>query len=191
MNTRSFLLSALIAGLVIGFLGNLPLLNIVNCFLCIFVWIGGILAVFLYGRFQHGQDRLSAGQGAGLGAVAGVIGVFVGMLVYMVTSAITAPLMTSLARALQIQGDMPWSSGGIPGAADLHYLSSSALTSSSTHSSAPSPGCSRLVCFGRSRSWQQPAEAGTNPTRCSARSQFLSGDDGWVFQLKSTACLGE
>jgi hypothetical protein len=115
MNTRSFLLSALIAGLVIGFLGNLPLLNIVNCFLCIFVWVGGILAVFLYGRFQHGQALLTPGQGAGLGAVAGVIGVFVGMLVYMVTSAITAPLMTSLARALQIQGDMPWSAGGIGG----------------------------------------------------------------------------
>jgi hypothetical protein len=115
MNTRSFLLSALIAGLVIGFLGNLPLLNIVNCFLCIFVWLGGILAVFLYGRFQHGQDLLTPGQGAGLGAVSGVIGVFVGMLVYMVTSAITAPLMTSLARALQIEGDMPWSQGGIQG----------------------------------------------------------------------------
>jgi len=56
MNTRSFVLSVLIAGVVIGFLANLPILNLINCALCIWVWLGGILAVFLYRRFAGGAQ---------------------------------------------------------------------------------------------------------------------------------------
>ena len=111
MNTRSFLLSALIAGAVLGTLANLPFLNFVNCLLCLWVWLGGIFAVFLYRRFQHGERGLTAGQGAGLGAVAGVIGALVGVVVYALTSFITMPLMNSLARSLQIEGDLPFQSG--------------------------------------------------------------------------------
>ena len=43
MNTRAFWLSTLIAGAAIAVFGNLPLLNIVNCALCVWVWIGGAL----------------------------------------------------------------------------------------------------------------------------------------------------
>ena len=115
MNTRSFFLSALIAGVIIGFLGNLPLLNLINCIFCIWVWVGGILSVFLYHRFQHGERDLSGAQGAGLGAVAGIIGALVGVVVYALTSFISMPLFDNLARALQIQGDLPFQSGGIWG----------------------------------------------------------------------------
>jgi len=111
MNTRSFLLSALIAGIVIGLLGNLPLLNLVNCFLCIWVWIGGILSVFLYRRFQHGESTLSTAQGAGLGALSGLIGAFVGVTVFALTSFISMPLFANLARSLQIEGDLPFQAG--------------------------------------------------------------------------------
>jgi hypothetical protein len=115
MNPRSFFLSALIAGTVIGVLGNLPLLNLVNCIFCIWVWLGGIFSVYLYQRFQHGEPGLSGAQGAGLGAVAGIIGALVGVVVYALTSFISAPIMESIARALQVQGDLPFQSGG-PGA---------------------------------------------------------------------------
>ena len=111
MNTRSFLLSALIAGIVIGLLGNLPLLNLVNCFLCIWVWIGGILSVFLYRRFQQGESTLSTAQGAGLGALSGLIGAFVGVTVFALTSFISMPLFANLARSLQIEGDLPFQAG--------------------------------------------------------------------------------
>jgi hypothetical protein len=115
MNSRSFILSALIAGVVIGVLANLPLLNFINCFLCLWVWVGGILGVFLYRRFQHGGPDLTPGQGAGLGAVAGLIGAFVGVVVYAATSFISMPLMARLADYLQVQGDLPFRTGG-PGA---------------------------------------------------------------------------
>ena len=114
MNTRSFTLSALIAGVVIGFLANLPVLNLINCFLCIWVWVGGILAVFLYRRFQPGELGLTAAQGAGLGALAGLIGVFVGAVVYALTSFISLPLFASVARMFEIEGDLPFQDAGLP-----------------------------------------------------------------------------
>lgn len=124
MNSRSFILSAVIAGVVIGVLGNLPVLNILNCFLCIWVWAGGILAVFLYRRFEHGAGVLTSAQGAGLGALSGLIGAFVGVVVYALTAFISMPLFNSLARSLDIQGDLPWDAGGFPGilASALFFL---------------------------------------------------------------------
>jgi hypothetical protein len=112
MNTRSFVLSILIAGVAIGFLANLPILNLINCALCIWVWIGGILAVFLYRRFAGGEVGVSAGQGAGLGALSGLIGALVGAVVFFVTSPISTAIFNNLARALQVQGELPFRSGG-------------------------------------------------------------------------------
>ena len=111
MNTRSFLLSVLIAGLITGVLGNFPLLNLINCFLCIFVWFGGFLAVIFYNRFQHGGPVATPGQGAGLGALTGLIGAVVGAVVFAITSSLSVPLFASLARFLQVEGDLPFSPG--------------------------------------------------------------------------------
>ncbi len=108
MNTRSLWLTALVAGIVIGLLGNLPLLNLVNCILCAWVWLGGALAVWIYRRLQGAQPALTGGQGAGLGALSGVIGAVVGFGVYLLTSSLSVPIMNSLARAFNIQGEMPW-----------------------------------------------------------------------------------
>ena len=113
MNGRAFVFSALIAGAAIGVAANLPLLNIINCFLCIFVWLGGILAVFLYKGFAQGGPGLTAGQGAGLGAVAGLVGAFVGIFVNAITNAISAPMLESFVRMLNIEGDLPFRSGDL------------------------------------------------------------------------------
>jgi hypothetical protein len=88
MNTRAFLLSALITGAIVALLGNIPIINFVNCFLCAWVWGGGILAVFFYQRFEHVNPLLSVGQGAGLGAVAGGIGGLIGGVISAIFNAI-------------------------------------------------------------------------------------------------------
>lgn len=111
MNSRSFFLAALIAGGAVGLLGNLPLLNLVNCVLCLWVWVGGFLAVYLYRRFEHGAADLTGGQGAGLGALAGLIGALIGVVVYALTAAISAPLLNRLASSLQVDTDLPWQAG--------------------------------------------------------------------------------
>ncbi|MFN8473022.1 MAG: hypothetical protein U0822_12615 [Anaerolineae bacterium] len=118
MNGRSFMLAALIAGAVMGALGNLPVFNLINCFLCIWVWVGGFLAVYLYRRFEHEVSVLSPGQGAGVGALAGLIGAFFGIVVYALTSVISMPLFADVARFLQVEGDVPFKSG-LPGLPEI------------------------------------------------------------------------
>lgn len=112
MKARPFIFAVLIAGAAMGLLGNLPVLNLVNCLLCVWVWLGGGLAVILYRRFAGGQPGISAGLGAGLGAAAGLVGAVVGFGVFLLTAAISGPIMESLARSLQVEGEMPWDSGG-------------------------------------------------------------------------------
>ena len=113
MNTRSLVLTVLIAGTVIGVLANLPILNLINCALCIWVWLGGSLAVFIYRRFQGSQPGLTASQGAGLGALAGLVGALVGAVVFLVTSPLSIPIFNGLARSLQIEGELPFRSNTI------------------------------------------------------------------------------
>ena len=61
MNARAFWLSALVGGLVIGFLGNLPLLNFVNCLLCIWVWLGAGLGLQAEDRgFLRGMTMIDS-----------------------------------------------------------------------------------------------------------------------------------
>ncbi len=113
MNTRSFVLAVLIAGVTIGLLANLPVLNLINCALCVWVWFGGALAVLLYRWFEHGEVPVGAGQGAGLGAVSGIIGALFGSVVFLLTSPISIPLFNGLARSLGVQGEMPFRSSSI------------------------------------------------------------------------------
>lgn len=115
MNTTSFIKSAFLAGLAIGLLGNLPVLNFVNCLLCLWVWVGGLLAVLLYRRSERAAPGLTPGQGAGLGALAGLFGTLVGVVVYAMFSFITMPMMDSLARFLEVEGDLPFQQGGLQG----------------------------------------------------------------------------
>jgi hypothetical protein len=113
MNSRSFFLSALIAGTVTGILGNLPSLNLINCFFCIFAWIGGALAVFLYRRFQSADPNLTASQGVGLGALTGLIGSVIGVVVFIITSSLSAPLFNNLYRTFDLEGNLPSSQAAV------------------------------------------------------------------------------
>jgi len=100
MNTRSFLLAALIGGLIMGVLGNIPLLNLINCLLCAWVWLSGILAVYLYRRFEIANPALSVGQGLALGAVAGVIGAIIGSIVGAIFGGIGLAALSSAVRSM-------------------------------------------------------------------------------------------
>lgn len=112
MNQRSMFLTALIAGAVIGILGNLPILNLVNCILCLWVWVGGALSVFIYRRFQPAQAPLTGAQGAMLGAASGVVGAVVGLVVYLITAPLINAVLESVMRSLQAEGQVPLQSTG-------------------------------------------------------------------------------
>jgi hypothetical protein len=85
MNTRAFLLASLIAGVVMGLLGGLPLISVLNCVLCMWVWLSAILAVVLYRSFEGSHPRVTTGQGALLGLVSGIIGAVVVWLISLLS----------------------------------------------------------------------------------------------------------
>ena len=120
MNTRAFILSAFLAGLGIAFLGNVPVINFFNCFLCMWVWLGGIFAVFLYRRFYSSNPALAVGQAAGLGAAAGVFAALIGAVFSALMNALFAQFR--VIQALESLSNQPGmesfikmvSSGGFP-----------------------------------------------------------------------------
>lgn len=75
MNTRSLLVSAAIAGALTALLSSIPLLNMVNCLVCGWLWIGGIFAVWMYRK--NAGVLPDSGGGAMVGALAGLVGAIV------------------------------------------------------------------------------------------------------------------
>lgn len=100
MNNRALFLSALIAGGVMALLSELPLLSLANCLLCIWMWIGGILAVFLYRRFAGENVWATPLQGMGIGALAGLLGAIIGTILFAIFAPITAGMLQQIARMI-------------------------------------------------------------------------------------------
>ena len=100
MNSRALLLSALIAGGVMALLSELPVISIANCLLCIWMWIGGILAVFLYRRFAGAGAWASPLQGLGIGALAGVIGAVLGSILYAIFAPMTSGMLQQIFQSI-------------------------------------------------------------------------------------------
>lgn len=83
MNTKFFLLTSLIVGVVTALLSSIPILNIVNCLLCGWFWIGGIFGVWLYRNFT--KDTLTTGRAAVMGLVAGLIAAVIVSILSLLT----------------------------------------------------------------------------------------------------------
>ena len=74
------LFPVVIAGVVVGIFmplfSQLPILNLVNCIPCGWIWIGGILAVGLYRCLSGPNEPLFASDGAILGIFTGIVAAF-------------------------------------------------------------------------------------------------------------------
>jgi hypothetical protein len=97
MNTKALLVASLIGGLVSTFLSNVPIINLVNCLLCLGFWVGPLLAVWLYKR-QAGA--VSMGQAIGVGVVAGIWAGLFGFALSLVGLAGAQALAHSYSRFL-------------------------------------------------------------------------------------------
>ena len=101
MNTRAFLLASLIAGVVMGVLGGLPLISVLNCVLCMWVWLSAILAVMLYRNFEGSKPKVTPSQGALLGLVSGLIGA---VIVWIISLFTRNAAMSYIAQILSATG---------------------------------------------------------------------------------------
>jgi hypothetical protein len=69
---------ALYGGLLIGVLSALPIVSIGNCCCCLWVVLGGMLAVYL--RQQNSPFAVTSAEGALVGLLAGLFGGVLGVL---------------------------------------------------------------------------------------------------------------
>jgi len=97
MNTKNLIISSLIGGIVIAALANIPVIQLINCLLCTGYWVGSILAVWLYKRFQ---GSLTLGQGVAVGALAGVWSGLINFVLGLISAAGLAAVITAVDQIL-------------------------------------------------------------------------------------------
>jgi hypothetical protein len=69
-------------------LSGTPVVSLVNCVLCGWLWAGAIFAVFLYRKFSPENPSLSVGQGALVGLLMAVIAAVIsGIISFFTTQA--------------------------------------------------------------------------------------------------------
>jgi hypothetical protein len=97
---------ALFAGVAIGVLSALPVINIANFCCCAWVVVGGALAAYL--MQQNHPDPVSAGDGAIVGLMAGALGAVVGSALAIPIGMVMGPFQADLMeRILSGTQDMP------------------------------------------------------------------------------------
>jgi hypothetical protein len=97
MHAKNLLISAAIGAMVITAMANVPILNLVNCLLCVGFWAGAILAVWLYRRFE---GSVSLGQGVAIGALTGLFAGLLGFALSFVGMAGAGAMLNSVRSIL-------------------------------------------------------------------------------------------
>lgn len=76
-----YLMPALYGGVIMAVISAIPFVNIINCFCCAGILLGGFLAVFFYQKDLTSQmPPLANSDGLKLGALAGVFGAVIGTI---------------------------------------------------------------------------------------------------------------
>ncbi len=92
---------ALICGGVIGIVSSIPGLSLINCCCCAGVWLGGVLAMYLYKQqFTEGMPPLESSDALMLGLMAGVVGAFVATIVNVLILVTFGPVEAELVRSI-------------------------------------------------------------------------------------------
>lgn len=101
INNRSLLIAAGIAGVLMAVLSTIPIINLVNCLLCAWLWLGGMFAVWYYKRENPGG--VTTGQGALIGVVAGLIGAVIATVLSLIFNG--AGMVEALEAQREVLGD--------------------------------------------------------------------------------------
>jgi hypothetical protein len=96
---------ALLGGLFIGVLSNLPVVNIANVCCCLWVVAGGVLATFLLQ--QKTPEPITTSDAMLGGVIAGLVGAVITVAVSALTLSVTGPLWQEPVRQALDRPDMP------------------------------------------------------------------------------------
>jgi hypothetical protein len=92
---------AIISGVAIGVVASIPGLSLINCCCCAGVWLGGVLAMYLYKQqFTEGMPPLESSDALMLGLMAGVVGAFTATLVNVLILVTFGPVEAELVRSI-------------------------------------------------------------------------------------------
>jgi uncharacterized membrane protein YeaQ/YmgE (transglycosylase-associated protein family) len=89
---------ALLAGLLIGVLSALPVVNVGNCCCCLWVVLGGLLATYLAQQAQPGPIETSSAIVTGI--LAGIIGAIVAVIIELALSPLIGPYQMEMMRRM-------------------------------------------------------------------------------------------
>ncbi|MEX2160374.1 MAG: hypothetical protein WD751_00520 [Anaerolineales bacterium] len=92
LNNSSLLYASGIAGGAAGLASSLPIIGLLNCLLCGWLWLGGMGAVWLYNK-REGRS-LTVGEGALVGALSGVAASLVGFLLGLLLGGLGLGMMS-------------------------------------------------------------------------------------------------
>ncbi|MGB7539169.1 MAG: hypothetical protein WBM17_11580 [Anaerolineales bacterium] len=97
MNTKSMLIAAGIAGVVMALVSKIPILGCINICCAAGIWGSGILAIWIYRMSDKAQPGLTIGQGVLLGLITGVVGALLASILGGISSLIFGSMSSSAA----------------------------------------------------------------------------------------------
>lgn len=110
MNTKNLWIAALIGAVVTTFFANVPLLNLVNCLICLPFWGGPLLAAWFY---KNQTGTMTMNQAIGVGVLAGVLAGLMGFLLSLIGMAGASGLVNQLRQYVPSQDIPPLLLGGM------------------------------------------------------------------------------
>lgn len=98
---------AIYGGLIMGLISAIPFLNILNCFCCAGVMLGGFFAVYFYkNEFTPDTPPFTSGDCLAVGALAGVMGAVIGtalsLFILMAFGNITSRILLGILQNLNL-----------------------------------------------------------------------------------------
>ena len=105
MNNQRYpmLVPALIGGGIAGFLSAVPIINIANCFCCLWIIAGGMLSAYLFSK--ESARPLTSGDGAIVGIFSGIVAAVVEFLVSIPFQAISNRIMRAVMERMHEYSD--------------------------------------------------------------------------------------
>ena len=92
---------ALISGTVIGAVSSIPGISLINCCCCAGVWLGGVLALYLYKKqLTEEMPQLESSDALMLGLMAGVIGALTATIINVLILFTLGPVEAELVKSI-------------------------------------------------------------------------------------------
>jgi hypothetical protein len=107
MNLLALISAGVVAGTFMPLFSQLPMLNLVNCIPCGWIWLGGIIAVGIYRWLADSDEPLFAIDGTILGIFTGIVAAFTSLILAILlggNTAVSEPSARIISVLDQIRG---------------------------------------------------------------------------------------